>query len=223
MRTTVHALIAAMRQWRVVPKAVLFDNGASFKGRLLVAFCQHVGIRLIHSAVYHPQTNGKLERAFRDDMKDFYRQYDEWTLEPLRRELPAYVHYRNYVRGQRALGGDPSIMRLKEHDRIASQELLDRLESFACHEVKRKVVDRYGYIPMFGRIAYVGRAWKEQKITLIETLEGLEAHAEGQCVAVMRDYWKYRKQPSWEWRTIPPRLHFRPYEKATCPRIAVAQ
>ena len=222
MRTTVRALIAAMRQWRVVPKAVLFDNGASFKGRLLVAFCQNAGIRLIHSAVNHPQTNGKLERAFRDDMKDFYRQYDEWMLEPLRSNLPGYVHYRNAVRGHQALGGKPSITRLHEHDRCAPQEVLDRLESFAWHEVKRKVVDRYGYIQMFGRIAYVGRAWKEQKITLIETLEGLEAHAEGRCMAVMRDYWKYRKLPSWEWRTIPPRLYFRPYEKATCPRMAVA-
>jgi transposase InsO family protein len=95
MRTTVRAVIASMRQWRVVPKAVLFDNGPPFKRRLLVAFCKNVGIRLIHSAVYHPQTNGKLERAFRDDMKDFYRQYDEWMLEPLRRDLPAYVYYRN--------------------------------------------------------------------------------------------------------------------------------
>jgi transposase InsO family protein len=222
MRTTVRALIAAMRQWRVVPKAVVFDNGASFKGRLLVAFCQHVGIRLIHSAVHHPQTNGKLERAFRDDMKDFYRQYDAWMLEPLRSHLPGYIHYRNAVRGHRALGGKPSITRLHEHDRWASQELLEALESFAWHEVKRKGVDRYGYIQMFGRLAYVGRAWKEREITLIETLEGLEAHAEGQCVAVMRDYWKYRKRPSWEWRTIPPRLYFRPYEKTTCPRIAVA-
>jgi hypothetical protein len=120
------------------------------------------------------------------------------------------------------LGGKPSITRLREHDGCAPQEVLDRLESFAWHEVKRKVVDRYGYIPMFGRIAYVGRAWKEWEITLIETLEGLEAHAEGRCVAVMRDYWKYRKLPSWERRAIPPRLYFRPYERATCPRMAVA-
>lgn len=107
MRTTVRALIAAMRQWQVMPQAVVFDNGAPFKGRLLVAFCKHVGIRLIHSAVNHPQINGKLERTFRDDMRDFYRQYDGWILEPLRKELPAYVHYRNYIRGHQALGGSP--------------------------------------------------------------------------------------------------------------------
>jgi transposase InsO family protein len=72
VRTTIRGLIAAMRQWRVIPKAVLFDNGAPFKGKLLSVFCANVGIRLIHSSVYHPQTNGKLERAFRDDMRDFY-------------------------------------------------------------------------------------------------------------------------------------------------------
>jgi hypothetical protein len=111
-----------------------------------VAFCQHVGIRLIHAAVNHPQTNGKLERAFRDDMKDFYRQYDAWSLGPLRSDLPAYMSYRNNVRGHRALGGKPAITRLNEHDRVAPQELLDRLERFAWHEVKRTVVDRYGSI-----------------------------------------------------------------------------
>jgi transposase InsO family protein len=93
MRTTVRALIAAMRQWHVIPYAVVFDNGEPFKGRLLVGFCKKAGSRLIHSVVNHPQTDGKLERAFRDDMKDFYRQCDERILEPLRRELPAYMYY----------------------------------------------------------------------------------------------------------------------------------
>jgi hypothetical protein len=94
------------------------------------------------------------------------------------------------------------------------------LESFARYKVKRKVIDRYGYIQLFGRIAYVGRAWKEREMTFVETLEGLEAHAEGRCMAVLRDYWKYRKLQSWERRTIPPRLYFRPHERDTCPRIA---
>src|SRR5262245_38142095 len=197
-------------------------QGAPFKGRLLAAFCKHLGIRLIYYAVNHPQTNGKLERAFRDYMKDFYRRYDEWILAPLRKELPAYVYCRNHIRGHRALGGKPSIARLSEYDRLAPKELLDRLESFARCEVKRKVVPRDGYIPMFGRIAYVGRAWRERELTFVESLEGLEAHAEGRCVAVMRDYWKYRKLQTWEWRTIPPRLYCKPYEQVNCPRMAVA-
>lgn len=105
VRTTIHAIITAMRQWQVIPKAIIFDNGSGFKGNLLSAFCDRVGIRLIHTAVYHPQTNGKLERGFRDDMRDFYKQHTPWLFESLRRDLPDYVHYRNYVRGHRALGG----------------------------------------------------------------------------------------------------------------------
>ena len=55
-----------MRQWQVIPNAVVFDNGSAFKGKLLSAFCDNLHIRLIHASVCHPQTNGRLERAFRD-------------------------------------------------------------------------------------------------------------------------------------------------------------
>ncbi len=104
------ALITAMRTWQTIPKALVFDNDSPFKGKLLSTFCNHLGIRLIYASVRHPQTNGKLERAFRDDMNEFYRQQQDWVLESLRRALPEYVHYRNYVRGHRALGGKPSII-----------------------------------------------------------------------------------------------------------------
>jgi transposase InsO family protein len=73
-RTVVRAPMAAMRAWQVIPNALLFDNGSPFKGTLVETFCGKLSIRLIHSAVRHPQTNGKLERAFQDDMRDFYGQ-----------------------------------------------------------------------------------------------------------------------------------------------------
>lgn len=52
--TTVRALIAAMRSYRTIPKALVFDNGPYFKGKVLEQFCRRLGVRLIHSAVYHP-------------------------------------------------------------------------------------------------------------------------------------------------------------------------
>jgi hypothetical protein len=45
---------------------------------------------------------------------------------------------------------------------------------------------------------------------------------EGRCVAVMKDYWKFRKLQGWEQSTLPPKLYFQQYERATRPRIAVA-
>lgn len=53
LETTVRALIAAMRRYRTIPKAVVFDNGSFFKGKLLREFCRNLGVRLIHSSVRH--------------------------------------------------------------------------------------------------------------------------------------------------------------------------
>ena len=50
---TISALIAAMRQYQVIPKAVLFDNGGGFKGKLLEVFCQRLGIQIIHQTPFY--------------------------------------------------------------------------------------------------------------------------------------------------------------------------
>ena len=100
----------------------------------------------------HPQTNGKLERAFRDDMRDFYEHYDAWLLDRLRRDLPGYVYYRNYVRGHHALGGKPAISRLNEHaPDVAVPVVLERLESYARYEIGRKTIPATGRIRLLGR------------------------------------------------------------------------
>src|SRR5262249_16035113 len=114
VNTTLRALIAAMRAYRTIPTAVVFDNGLYFKGKLLTPFCHRGRIGLIYSSVYHPQTNGKLERAFRDDMNEFYGQRPKWIFQELRQALPAYVAYRNQIRGHLALGGQPAVTRLRE-------------------------------------------------------------------------------------------------------------
>jgi hypothetical protein len=38
----------------------------------MTVFCWNLGIRLIYTADRHPQIYGKLEQAFRDDIKDSY-------------------------------------------------------------------------------------------------------------------------------------------------------
>jgi transposase InsO family protein len=221
-RTTITALITAMRQWQVIPNAVVFDNGSAFKGKLLSAFCDNLHIRLIHASVCHPQTNGKLERAFRDDMHEFYAQYPTWLFEPLRRDLPAYVHYRNHVRGHQALRGQPAIMRLREQHRMALPWVLDRLESYACYEMGRKVISATGRIRLFGRDAYLTAELAHVEVTFWESVEGLEARVNGQCIAVLREYRTFRQMTMYRGNELPPVLYFEPYERANCPRIAVA-
>ncbi len=130
-QTTIEAIISAMRQWKIIPKQVVFDNGGPFKGKMLEAFCDNLDIQLIHTSPRHPQTNGKLERAFRSDMPEFYRHYETWNFDELRRDLPAYVAYRNEIRGHWALNGQPARVRLDEQHRMALPWVLNQLEDYA--------------------------------------------------------------------------------------------
>src|SRR5262245_8152867 len=187
-RTTIAALCTAMRQWQVIPKGIVFDQSGAFRGKLLEAFCRHLGIRLIHSAPQHPQTNGKLERAFRDDMPEFYRQQSLWELAALRRALPAYIQYRNEVRGHRALHGRPAMTRLAEQHRMAVPWVLDALEEYARYPFIRKPVSPEGCLSLFRRQVYLDVALSSQGVTCYETAQGLEARGVNQQVYLLREY-----------------------------------
>ena len=222
-RTTIAALSTAMRQWQVIPKAVVFDNSTVFRGKLLEAFCRNLGIRLIHASPQHPQTNGKLERAFRDDMPEFYRHQPVWELEALRRALPAYVQYRNEVRGHRALQGHPARTRLAEQHRMAVPWLLDTLEQHARYKMMQKKVTPEGALRLFRRHVYLDTALRGQSVTCYETVDGLEAWSADQQVYLLREYRRWQNRYWWNrGQELPTDLRFEPYTPPVCPWIAVA-
>jgi len=244
LNDTIRALIAAMRQYQTIPKGVVFDNGPQFKGALLSAFCTNLGIRLIHASVGHPQTNGKLERAFRDDRREYYDQFDAWIFEELTKDLPGYVRYRNEVRGHAALGGKPSTTRLQEQTWYALPVVLDRLESYARHPLGTTPVEVNGCIRVLGRNGYIPKLCYRQKVSLIETLDGLEAETADGRIYLLRNYRQYR-QALFRYRTdaLPFSFRFEPLSPLaiisdaeeterrggrgqtlakSCPRIAVA-
>jgi transposase InsO family protein len=221
-RTVIRALMAAMRQWQVIPKALLFDNGSPFKGTLLATFCKKLGIRVIHTAVRHPQTDGKLERAFQDDMRDFYRQYKAWLLDHLRHDMRSYVHYRNCIRGHQALGGKPSITRLQEHTEKAPSAILTQLESYAVYELGRQTVNGDGSIRVLGRSAQLDESACGQEVTLYETLRGLETKTQEGRWYLFPDYQRFRQlgfTAPWD---MPASFAFERQQGYYCPFIAVA-
>ena len=175
VNTTIKAIIAAMRKYQTIPQAVVFDNGSFFKGKLLQEFCRRLNIRLIHTAVHHPQTNGKLELAFRDDMNEFYKRFDRWLFCPLKKHLPDYIDYRNRIRGHYALKGKPSVVRLSEQDYFALPRVLENLENFAWCERPSKKVGAGGLLHFNRRKVYVDAKLAGQRIKIFETLDGLEA------------------------------------------------
>jgi transposase InsO family protein len=220
-RITIAALCRAMRQWQVIPKAVVFDNGMTFRGRLLEAFCRNQGLQLLHTAPQHPQTNGKGERAFRDDMPEFYRQQPTWELQALRRALPAYVQYRNHVRGHRALDGRPAMTRLAEQHRMAVPWVLDTLEQYARYTMMQKKVTPEGCLGLFHRQVYLDAALSSQYVTCSETVDGLEARGVNQQVYLLREYRRWQNCYWWNGgQDVPADLQFEPVERPPWPRFA---
>jgi transposase len=86
--------------------------------------------------------------------------------------------FKNEVRGHYALSGKPSISRLQEQDWFALPSVLERLESFARHPLGSTSVELNGCIRLLGRNCYIPRLRYRQMVSLVETLEGLEAETE---------------------------------------------
>lgn len=58
----IRVIITAIREHRTIPKALLFDNGRCFRGKLLTALYRHLGLNLIHTSAQRARTNGKRYR-----------------------------------------------------------------------------------------------------------------------------------------------------------------
>ena len=46
-----------------VPHGIITDNGSNFTTQEVKDWCANMGIKLDYASVYHPQTNGQVERA----------------------------------------------------------------------------------------------------------------------------------------------------------------
>jgi len=45
------------------PHSIIMDNGSNFTAQEVKDWCANMGIKLDYASVYHPQTNGQVERA----------------------------------------------------------------------------------------------------------------------------------------------------------------
>src|SRR4029450_4248475 len=114
----------------------------------------------------------------------------------------------------------PAITRLREQHRMGLPGGLGQLESYACYEVGCKMIPATGCIRLFGRNASLGAVLANVEVTFWESLAGLEARINGQCVVVLREYRTFNKMPVYRCNQLPPVLSFEPYEQKICPRSA---
>lgn len=90
--------------------SLLTDNGAVFTaaprgGRCALELeCARLGVRLIHSTPYHPQTCGKVERLHQTLKRFLAKQGPAATIAELQAQLDTFRVYYNTVRPHRAIG-----------------------------------------------------------------------------------------------------------------------
>jgi len=124
-----------------VPKRLFVDNGSSYKNGQLNMICVSLGIVLIHSRVYSPESKGKIERSFRT-FKDGYINSVDWnifeSLEHLNSQFNKYLTDKYINKIHSALNNTPRNRYLQDLDKIKYKTELE-LDNCFLHRVTRKV------------------------------------------------------------------------------------
>lgn len=157
-----------------VPAAVLSDNAAVFSGEsrggkvLWESELEGLGVRVVHSTPYHPQTAGKVERYHQTLKRYLAKRPTARTLAQLQLQLDAFRAYYNQRRPHRALGGGTPLVAF--HARLKAAPTLP-VASPIHFRVRQDKVDDAGRVSLryLSRLRhiYVGRAHKRERIRLL--------------------------------------------------------
>ena len=115
--------VAWFRRRGVRVLRVLTDNGPGYRSRVFAAACRAARLAHRRTRPYTPRTNGKAERFIRTLLR-------EWAYGPAFHSsgqrtaaLDRWLHYYNWHRRHRGLGGAPPISRLVTSDDLLSHHI----------------------------------------------------------------------------------------------------
>jgi transposase InsO family protein len=124
-----------------VPKKLFVDNGSSYSNGQLNMICASLGVVLIHTRVYSPESKGKIERVFRT-FKDNYINIIDWnlfeSLEHLNSEFNKYLNNDYTNKMHSATNDTPRNRYQKDLNRIKYKTDKEIDDSF-LHRFERKV------------------------------------------------------------------------------------
>lgn len=157
------------------PAMLLSDNGVAFSGRrrgwesALEKVAAAIGCRTIQSSPYHPQTNGKNERAHQTCQRWLRRQPPPATLAELQAQLDRYRELYNTSRPHQELG-------MKTPAAAAAEAAVAVAEPAAdpCpHRVHQLKVKAGGDIAVADWAISIGRAYAGQTVTVLRNGDAL--------------------------------------------------
>jgi transposase InsO family protein len=99
-----HAALAFYKRYGIDCKAVITDNGVSYRSYAWRDECKALGIKRRHTRPYRPQTNGKAERFIKTALNEwaYARTYQNST--ERQQHLAPWIHQYNWHRPHASLG-----------------------------------------------------------------------------------------------------------------------
>lgn len=175
------------------PASLLTDNGAVFTaaprgGRCALELeCARLGIRLVHSRPYHPQTCGKVERVHQSLKRFLDKQGPAGSLDALQVQLDAFRTYYNEVRPHRGIArrtpADAFGARPKAAPSLAPIEIPGRLR------LRRDKVDITGVVTLRhnSKLHHIGIGRKLVGTRVLVLVDGLKIRVITQDGELLRD------------------------------------
>lgn len=124
-----------------IPKRVFVDNGGTYKNDQLRLICASLGIVLIHTKAYSPESKGKIERSFRT-IKDNWMNGINWNnytdLDSLNTDFNKYLNekYSNSIHSSIMM--TPRERYIQDVDKMKFIPM-EELDNHFLHRVSRKV------------------------------------------------------------------------------------
>jgi transposase InsO family protein len=170
--TSVYSSLSSVFCRYGLPDSLLVDNGspwgsdATHPWTPLTVWMTHLGIKVIHSRPYHPQTLGKEERFHRTLKRDLLSSCQWQNKEHLQKALDAWRHEYNFERPHDSLGLEVPASRYKPSLRPFPKEL-PSIEYPQYAHVRK--VQQGGEFSFKGREFRVSKAFVGNPIGIIPT------------------------------------------------------
>ena len=123
-KETVTGFLQRARAWfaaHAIPvTGVMTDNGTGYRSHIFREACAAAGIRHIRTRPYCPRTNGKAERFIQTLLREWAYRFRYESSDQRTALLMPYLHFYNFHRAHRALGGLPPVSRLRLHNVVST-------------------------------------------------------------------------------------------------------
>jgi putative transposase len=153
-----------------LPEAIFVDNGAPWgtsggeRWTKLGVWLLKLGVNVLHSRPYHPQSRGKNERFHRTLAAEVlalqrFRDFDE-----LQRALDRWREVYNFERPHEALAQEVPASRFSPSPRPMPEHLAEA--EYDAHEIVRTVSSTKSYVSFKGRFWKVPKAFRGERIAI---------------------------------------------------------